>query len=1010
MNKELEELKSVLRSLVVSSPTQVDVRSLLRDYRNMMGAPVPLTKYGYRDPVLFLRERFSDCFVFHGAQNNPILTLIVPDALRHIDEFVQRQKLSSTVKFKGKRTSIPEQVIRQPKQNLIASTFVPNKTNNNNKYNPPPRATPKTTAPQTIQNKAEPHKITNININSQPEREPLTKSMNKLNIQDKTISKESIDKNCSQSALQNFLKKRLPVYNSSQHIEKYDIDIASSKDDDSGRQTSSTTSSTKAALLEELKIEIRDLVAEHPEGVWCTDLIGLYRERYKRELNFSRFGYTSIISLVCVLEDVVHIQRSDDGKWLLRDARAAAAAEAARPRRYLPVSVARLAHAHHDRVDPDDALPGIDFDPDVFPTDCMHFMESIPAASLAELETGAMLEVILGEVYSPSHFWLLRLGERHHLAMEDMMDDMTKYYTYGEGKDRVLALGAVRVGHYCSSVFEGDWHRSLIVRIQDCDTVKVRHIDYGTVESVSVGALKPLRREWAALPAQAVRARLAGVRPPAAGRRWPHAASAHFLQLVRDTRLVANIVAVDREQDILEVFLIDTSTEDDVCISAQMVRSGHADARPDSALRTSECYLFPRFDALEAGATPNYGEIHAYLRDGIALEYVDEYRRHVPACLPPALPDPPSPSPPSPSPPAAPGSSEPDASADDEPSTADDEPAADHEAFTPDSIERPPSAPRTEPNLTRSASSPGGASPPHPAPQPPTRSASAHPAVAVPDAPLEVTNRIPLRPQCPSARPRPRDPPPATFHPPVRTPLPHAFSQMLPMPGYAGFPPFPGAVPLYPPMYAPPAPLLFPQPPYAPAYGPPRPCGPPPQCSGPAPSPRPSPPAPHSFAGPPIAYSCSGTPAPQPCSPAPRSCPMPTAFRPPAAPPASPANAPPPAATRPSSPPPPYNGVPESERARAGPAAGDVTLTVSECEIFRLLSSVDPNAAHWYMVDAISRAMRTNPTTSTSTASAAGSTMSLTSSLNPAAAEFRAPERPRAPLPPGMRPPPGFGF
>lgn len=61
----------------------------------------------------------------------------------------------------------------------------------------------------------------------------------------------------------------------------------------------------------------------------------------------------------------------------------------------------------------------------MFPTDCMHFMESIPAASLAELETGAMLEVILGEVYSPSHFWLLRLGERHHLAMEDMMDDMT---------------------------------------------------------------------------------------------------------------------------------------------------------------------------------------------------------------------------------------------------------------------------------------------------------------------------------------------------------------------------------------------------------------------------------------------------------------------------------------------------------------------------------------------------------------------------------------------------------
>lgn len=36
-------------------------------------------------------------------------------------------------------------------------------------------------------------------------------------------------------------------------------------------------SSTKAALLEELKIEIRDLIADYPEGVWCTDLISLYR-------------------------------------------------------------------------------------------------------------------------------------------------------------------------------------------------------------------------------------------------------------------------------------------------------------------------------------------------------------------------------------------------------------------------------------------------------------------------------------------------------------------------------------------------------------------------------------------------------------------------------------------------------------------------------------------------------------------------------------------------------------
>lgn len=45
--------------------------------------------------------------------------------------------------------------------------------------------------------------------------------------------------------------------------------------------------------------------------------------------------------------------------------------------------------------------------------------------SLADLGPGAMLELILGEVYSPSHFWFIRLGEDYNIAMEEMMDEMT---------------------------------------------------------------------------------------------------------------------------------------------------------------------------------------------------------------------------------------------------------------------------------------------------------------------------------------------------------------------------------------------------------------------------------------------------------------------------------------------------------------------------------------------------------------------------------------------------------
>lgn len=85
-------------------------------------------------------------------------------------------------------------------------------------------------------------------------------------------------------------------------------------------------------------------------------------------------------------------------------------------------------------------------------------------------------------------------------------------------------------------------------------------------------------------------------------------------------------------------------------------------ARPltTSSLQAPDTYLYPRFEALEAGDTPSFAELRAYLRDGIALDYVEAYRLHVPASLAPAPPDsadeddlyvaaPPSP-PPTPSP------------------------------------------------------------------------------------------------------------------------------------------------------------------------------------------------------------------------------------------------------------------------------------------------------------------------------------------------------------------------
>lgn len=56
---------------------------------------------------------------------------------------------------------------------------------------------------------------------------------------------------------------------------------------------------------------------------------------------------------------------------------------------------------------------------------------------------------------------------------------------------------------------------------------------------------------------------------------------------MRDRGLVANVVVVDSEEDTIETFLIDMTGADDVCLTAEIIRAGHADSRVDSVLRVS---------------------------------------------------------------------------------------------------------------------------------------------------------------------------------------------------------------------------------------------------------------------------------------------------------------------------------------------------------------------------------------------------------------------------------------
>ncbi|XP_045484146.1 tudor domain-containing protein 5 isoform X2 [Pieris rapae] len=614
MEEELDKLKSVLRSLVVSSPVQVDVRALLRDYKEMIGTPLPIHKFGHRDPIAFLKERCSDSFLLQGTTNNPILTLIVPESIKHIDRLVQKQKSQKT--NKGKRRSVMKSTFTSlnSESNLIVETFA-------NKYVGSKTLTLRIgDCNQNVNNTKEGDCNQNINNTKENPRQSMHNEV--VGITQKHREQQDVE-------------HKRPAHNiryTGGHDSGYiqNDSVSSYSEHDSARETLSSSSSSKRMQLEKLLDEVSAIVLQNPDGLWATDILKCYRQRYGCELNLIRFGYTSIVSLLQQVPGVTSAQvRGGDWRVWAGDV----------PPRLPPASPVTVPRPRTPTPDPDDALPGVQFDPDVFPSDCLHYTESIPAAEQDGLRPGDMLDVLIGEVYSPSHFWLLRLGEQNR-AMEDIMDEMNQYYD-GDGEGaRKLATGAVRRGHYCSSRYEGDWHRSLIVKVIDSDTVKVRHVDYGTVERVQAQALRPLRREWGELPVQAVRARLSRVQPPNGARRWPHSATTAFLSIVAQKPLVAAVAAIDSE-NILEVVLVNTLTDEDVYVSDELVRAGHADPRSTVPI-FSEPYLSPSFDALENGDTLNFAEISAYLRNGVVLDFLDEYRRYVPS----ALPSPPPSSPP----------------------------------------------------------------------------------------------------------------------------------------------------------------------------------------------------------------------------------------------------------------------------------------------------------------------------------------------------------------------------
>ena len=140
----------------------------------------------------------------------------------------------------------------------------------------------------------------------------------------------------------------------------------------------------------------------------------------------------------------------------------------------------------------------------------------IPLQELpGEVEQGEFFDVIVVNVRSPSKFFVQLKSQHLKLtALMDILDHTMEAAMKEEHLDSTL-LEVPRVGMYVAARWPHDenWYRAVVVGMASNTHVTLFLIDYGDICEVEWKFSRSLLSQFQELPAQAIQAKLLGVKP-----------------------------------------------------------------------------------------------------------------------------------------------------------------------------------------------------------------------------------------------------------------------------------------------------------------------------------------------------------------------------------------------------------------------------------------------------------------------------------------------------------------
>ncbi|KAB0377085.1 hypothetical protein FD755_011529 [Muntiacus reevesi] len=194
---------------------------------------------------------------------------------------------------------------------------------------------------------------------------------------------------------------------------------------------------------------------------------------------------------------------------------------------------------------------------------------------LPPLDTSTLVGVFVEYIISPSQFYIRIYSRDSSELLEDMMIEMRRCYSNQLVSDRyAMPECFIQPGHLCCVRISEDkwWYRVIIHRILGKQEVEVFYPDFGNIGTVQKSSLRFLKCCYTKLPAQAIPCSLAWVRP--VEEHWTPRAILQFQKLCGLKPLVG---VVDEYVDgILNIFLCDTSSNEDVYFHHVLRTEGHA--------------------------------------------------------------------------------------------------------------------------------------------------------------------------------------------------------------------------------------------------------------------------------------------------------------------------------------------------------------------------------------------------------------------------------------------------